>query len=469
MRHATDHNLTLEERDKRYFFHPSSSISDILTNGPRIMDRAAGVRVTDIDGRSYIDAAGGLWCVNVGYGRQEIVEAITRQASKLAFYHSFTGMSNEPAILLAERVMGMVPEGMARVFFGNSGSDANDTNIKLVWYYNNLRGKPQKKKIISRRRAYHGVTIGGGSATGLPINHDHFDLPLPQFRHARPVDQYREKPEGMDEEGFAAMLAAELEAMIEAEGPETVAAFIAEPVMGTGGVLVPPKGYFEKVRAICDRHDMLLIADEVICGFGRLGSMFGSLHYGFTPDLMTLAKGLSSGYQPISGSVVSERVWQVLESTAPSMPGFGHGFTYSAHPVCAAAALANLDILEREDLTANAGRVGPYLRAQMQRALAGHEIVGDIRGEGLMIGVELVADRASKRAFDPALKVGPRTMKAGMARGILCRALPHRDVLAFSPPLILTEAEADEIVAALAGAVGQIRDELMAKGDWRPS
>ena len=468
MAHGSGHNLTLEEMDKRFFFHPATSISDHLTNGPRIMERASGVRVVDTNGVSLIDGASGLWCVNVGYGRQEIVDAISEQAKKLAFFHSFTSMSNEPAIRLSERIMRLVPEGMSRVFFGNSGSDANDTNIKLVWYYNNLRGLPQKKKIISRQRAYHGITLGGGSCTGLPINHDKFDLPLDRFRHTLSVDQYREKPEGMSEQDFATHLADALERMILEENPDTVAAFIAEPVMGTGGVLPPPEGYFDKVQEVLDRYDVLMIVDEVICGFGRLGAMFGSDHFGIRPDFMTLAKGLSSGYQPISGSVVSERVWQVLEETAPSMPGFGHGFTYSAHPICAAAALANLDILEREDLVSNAASSGAYLKQQLDEALGDHPMVGDIRGVGLMIGIELVADKATKQSLDPVLKVAPRVMKQGYENGIICRALPHRDVIAMSPPLTFSKDDCEEYVAGLSASIRDITDELIRSGDWTP-
>jgi len=469
MNNAT-HNLSLEELDKRFFFHPSTSISDHLANGPRIMEKGRGVRVYDSKGNAFIDGSAGLWCVNIGYGRSEVADAIAKQAQKLAFFHSFTSMSNEPAIRLAEKVMSLAPKGMSRVFFGSSGSDANDTNIKLIWYYNNQLGRPNKKKIISRKRAYHGISLGGGSCTGLPINHDMFDLPLAmdRFRHISSVDQYREKPEGMTEDDLATHLAAELEATILAEGPETVAAFIAEPLMGTGGVLPPPRGYFPKMQAVLDKYDVLMVADEVICGFGRLGSMFGSDHYGIRPDFMTLAKGLSSGYQPISGSVVSERVWQVLEETAPSMPGFGHGYTYSAHPICAAAAVANLEIVVNENLTANAAAVGAHLKARLKALLTDHDIVGDIRGEGLMIGIELVANKATKRPLDPSLKAAGRVMKEGYTHGVICRALPHRDVLAMSPPLVLTRADADEFAEGLARSIRTVADRLVASGDWSP-
>lgn len=455
---SSTHNLSLEELDKRYFFHPATSISDHQANGPKIMDRSSGVRVTDTNGNTFIDGASGLWCVNVGHGRQEIVDAITRQAQKMAFYHSFTAISNEPAIRLAERVARLTPEGIEHIFFGNSGSDANDTNIKLVYYYNNMRGLPKKKKIISRQRAYHGSSFGSACLTGLPINHEKFDLPLPGFLHTHSVDQYREKPEGMSQEDFATYLANELEAMILAEGPETCAAFIAEPIMGTGGVLVPPKGYFEKIQTVLDKHDMLMIADEVICGFGRTGQMFGSDTFKIRPDIVTMAKGLSSGYQPISASGVSNKVWQVLEDTAHKMAGFGHGYTYSAHPICAAAALANLDILESENLTENAAVQGAYLKKRLKEELGDLDYVGDIRGQGLMIGIEAVADRKTKTPLNPATKFAGRVMKEGYNNGIICRALPHRDVIAMSPPLVITPAEVDEYVDGLARSVRNVAD-----------
>ena len=376
----------------------------------------------------------------------------------MAFYHSFTAISNEPAIRLAERVVSLAPEGISRIFFGNSGSDANDTNIKLVYYYNNMRGLPEKKKIISRHRAYHGSSFGSACLTGLPINHEKFDLPLPGFLHTHSVDQYREKPEGMSEEDFATHLANELEAMILAEGADTCAAFIAEPIMGTGGVLVPPKGYFEKVQAVLDKYDMLMIADEVICGFGRTGQMFGSHTFNIRPDIMTMAKGLSSGYQPISASGVSEKVWQVLEDTAGTMAGFGHGYTYSAHPICAAAALANLDILQSENLTDNAAEQGAYLKKRLHEELGDLDYIGDIRGKGLMFGIEAVADRTTKAPIDPATKFAARVMKEGYNNGIICRALPHRDVIAMSPPLIISSTDVDEYVDGLARSFRNVAD-----------
>jgi L-2,4-diaminobutyrate transaminase len=452
------HNSSLEELDRGSFFHPFTSIADHQRGEPRIVASAQGVYVTDSKGRRCIDGAAGLWCVNVGYGRAEIVEAMARQASMLPFAHSFTGIANEPAIRLADRVLQWAPPGMSKVFFGNSGSDANDTNMKLVWYYNNLLGRPHKKKIISRERAYHGVTIGAGSLTGLTYCHDAFDLPLPQVIRTLSVDQYRGRPDGMSEAEFSTYLADQLEALILREDPETIAAFIAEPLMGTGGVLPPPDGYFPKIQAVLDRYDILMIADEVICGFGRLGADFGSSLYGIRPDIMTLAKGLSSGYQPISASVVGSRIWDVLVDNADKMASFSHGFTYSAHPVAAAAALANLDIIERENLVGAAKSAGEALKSALIAALGDHDLVGDIRGEGLMLGIELVADKATKRPFNPSLKASGRIVTLGYEEGVIVR--PLTNVIAMSPPLTLSLDDIEVFVGGLRRAFDRAKDVL---------
>jgi L-2,4-diaminobutyrate transaminase len=455
------HNQTLEEMDVRTLLHPSTSIADHLANGPRIMVEGSGVYVKDSKGNRYLDGAAGLWCVNIGYGRKEVADAIYAQAQTLPYFHSFTSMSNEPSIRLADRILRWTPPGMSKVIFGSGGSDANDTNVKLVWYYNNMRGLPKKKKILSRNRAYHGVSVSSGSLTGLPINHVAFDLPLPMMKHTHSVDMYREKPAGMSEADWTKHLASELEKLIIAEGPDTVAAFIAEPLMGTGGVLVPPAGYFPAIQAVLDKYDVLMIADEVICGFGRLGTRFGSDKFEIRPDMMTMAKGLSSGYLPISASVINEKIWTVLKDTAHKMGGFGHGLTYSAHPTCAAAALANLDIVENEGLVDNAARVGAILKQRLREELGDHPLVGDIRGEGLMIGVELVADKETKQELDLAHKVGPRVMAEGYKNGILVRALPHRTVLAMSPPLILTADNVEELVGGLKRSISGVHEQLV--------
>jgi L-2,4-diaminobutyrate transaminase len=459
--------VSLEVLDKERVLHPATSIADHLEKGPRIMAEGSGVTLVDSQGRRYIDAVAGLWCVNIGYGRTEVADAMGAQARRLSYYHTFSSMSNEPQIRLADRLLGLVPGRMSKVFFGNSGSDANDTQVKLCWYYNNLRDKPKKKKIIARFQAYHGTTVASASLTGLPAFHKAFDLPIPNVLHTAVPHYYRYAAPGMSEADYARALAAELDALIEREGPDTVAAFIAEPVMGAGGVLVPPQGYFEEVQKVLRKHDVLLIADEVICGFGRLGRLFGSEVYGIEPDLVTVAKGLTSAYFPLSGVLISERVWEVLREASPKMGAFAHGFTYSGHPVGAAAAMANLDILLGEDLVGNAARVGAHFQRRLRETLAAHPLVGEVRGLGLIAGVELVADRAQKRAFDPAWKMAARVAQRCLEQGLIVRSLPAGDVLAFSPPLCLTAAEADEVVARFGRGLDAVTDELVRQGEWK--
>ena len=457
----------LETLDRERVLHPATSIADHLAKGPRIMAEGSGVTLTDTAGRRYLDAVAGLWCVNIGYGRPEVADAMAAQAKRLAYYHTFSSMSNEPQIVLADRLLSFTPGKLCRVFFGTSGSDANDTQVKLAWYYNNLRGLPRKKKIISRLGAYHGTNVASASLTGLPAFHKAFDLPIANILHTLTPHYYRDGAPGESEEQYAARLAGELDQVIEREGPDTVAAFIAEPVMGAGGVLVPPRGYFERIQAVLRKHDVLMIADEVICGFGRLGRMWGSEVFGIEPDLLTCAKGLTSGYFPLSGVFIAERVWDVLREASPQMGAFAHGFTYSGHPVGAAAALANLDILQGEDLVGNAARVGAHFQARLREAVAGHPLVGEVRGLGLIAGVELVADRAARTAFDPGLKVGVRVAELCLERGLIARALPTGQTLAFSPPLCITRAEADVVVERFAAALDAAADELTRQGAWR--
>jgi L-2,4-diaminobutyrate transaminase len=454
----------LETLDKERVLHPATSIADHLRTGPRIMTEGAGVTLTDIAGRRYLDAVAGLWCVNVGYGRAEIGDAMAEQARRLGYYHTFSSMSNEPQIRLADRLLGLLPGRMSKVFFGNSGSDANDTQVKLVWYYNNLRGRPRKKKIIARLQGYHGSTVAAASLTGLPMFHRAFDLPIANVLHTAAPYHYRQAAPGLSEEAYAAALAAELDALIEREGPDTVAAFIAEPVMGAGGVLVPPRTYFERVQAVLRKHEVLMIADEVICGFGRLGRLFGSDVYGIEPDLMTVAKGLTSGYFPLSGVILSEAVWSVLQAGSPEIGAFAHGFTYSGHPVGAAAAMANLDILLGEDLVGNSARTGSYLHAQLRDRLGAHPLVGEIRGTGLIAGIELVADRSTRAPFDPAVKVAQRVAARCLEDGLIVRALPVGHVVALSPPLCITPAEVDRVVEGVDRAVRAVGDELARQG-----
>ena len=461
------HNLSLEEMDKQSFLHPYTPLKDHFENGPTIVSAAKGVKITDTKGKEYIDSMAGLWCVNIGWGRDEVVEAIAEQASKLAYYHSFASMANEASIRLADRLLRLLPDNMSKVFFGNSGSDANDTNVKLVWYFNNLRGKPDKKKIISRERGYHGVTVAAASLTGIPMVHKAFDVPLSPMRHTVMPHYYAKAEAGMSELDFSKYCAAQLEEMILAEGPDTVAAFIAEPVMGAGGVVPPPEGYFQEIQAVLRKYDVLLIADEVITGFGRTGKWFASETYDIEPDIMTLAKGLTSGYIPMSASVISEDIWQVLMNGTPEMGAFAHGYTYSAHPIAAAAAMANLDIMEREDLPTNSSRMGTYFQNKLKQELADHPLVGDVRGVALVAGVELTADKPGKSAFDPSLKVAPKLAKYCIEEGLISRALMQMDALSFSPPLVINEGEVDEAIGSFQRALNRITDELVKAGSWK--
>jgi L-2,4-diaminobutyrate transaminase len=335
---------------------------------------------------------------------------------------------------------------MTKVLFGNSGSDANDTQVKLVRLYNNVLGRPQKKKIISRRRGYHGVSLASASLTGLASLHADFDLPLDGILHVRAPQRLWEAQPDESDAAFSARLAAEVEELILAEGPETVAAFIAEPIQAAGGVIVPPEGYFAAIQEVLRRHDVLLIADEVVCGFGRLGTWFGSQRFGLDPDLMTVAKGITSAYVPLSGCLISERVWRVLaEGTGGRV--FGHGYTYSGHPLAAAAGLANLDIIERDGLVAQAAARGARLQAGLREAFADHPFLGEVRGDGLVAAVEFVAGRDPLRPFEPAGSFSQRVARECMQRGVLTRALPEADTISFSPPFVITEAEVDQVVS----------------------
>ena len=422
----------------------------------RVVTGGKGIRIREHGGRELIDAFAGLYCVNVGYGRSEIAQAISAQAHELAYYHSYAGHSNVPAITLAQRILKWAPEGMRRVFFGMSGSDANETQVKLVWYYNNVLGRPAKKKIISRHRGYHGATVMSGSMTGLPTYHAAFDLPVAGVLHTTAPHAYWSAPQGMSELDFSAQCAADLEALIQHEGPDTVAAFIAEPVLGTGGLVPPPEGYWDAIQPVLQRHDILLIADEVITGFGRTGTPFGCHRYGIKPDLITIAKGLTSGYLPLSAAIVGDKVWQVVQSGSDQLGAFAHGYTYSAHPLCAAAANANLDIVENEDLVGNAARSGAVLQAALRERFAEHPHVGEVRGVGLLAAVEFVADREHRVRFDAADKTGPRLAAACMEHGVIVRAMPFGDVLGFAPPLIVTAADVHEIVDKVAAAVNDV-------------
>ncbi|HEY9019982.1 MAG: aspartate aminotransferase family protein [Paracoccaceae bacterium] len=453
-------NDQLAQWDRDNFFHPSTHLAEFARgNAPqRIITTAKDCHITDRDGTRLLDAFAGLYCVNVGYGRQEIAEAIADQARELAYYHAYVGHGTEASITLSKMILDRAPKGMSKVYFGLSGSDANETNVKLVWYYNNILGRPEKKKIISRWRGYHGSGLVTGSLTGLELFHKKFDLPLAQVIHTEAPYYFRRPDSDMTEAQFTAHLVAELEELIEREGADTIAAFIGEPVLGTGGIVPPPEGYWPAIQEVLRKHDILLIADEVVTGFGRLGSMFGSDHYGITPDLITIAKGLTSAYAPLSGSIVGDRMWKVLEQGTDENGPIGHGWTYSAHPVGAAAGVANLKLLDELNLIQNAGHVGAYLNTQMRAALAEHPHVGEVRGEGMLCAVEFVQDRDKRQFFDASEKVGPRVAAALLGHGVIGRAMPQGDILGFAPPFCLTHAEADEVVEKTAKSISEALD-----------
>jgi L-2,4-diaminobutyrate transaminase len=448
--------------DRAHVFHPSTHLAQFARGEApnRILTGGEGVYVVDRDGRKSLDGFSGLYCVNVGYGRTEIADAIQAQATDLAYYHAYAGNSTEQIIKLSERIVRKAGLGMSRVYYGLSGSDANETNIKLVWYYNNVLGRPQKKKIVSRRRGYHGSGLVTGSLTGLPLFQDAFDLPLDRILHAGCPHHWRYSRPGESEQDFSARLAAELDEMIRSEGPETVAAFIGEPVMGTGGIIPPPAGYWEAIQPVLREHDVLLIADEVVTAFGRTGEYFGSHLYGIEPDLITIAKGLTSAYLPLSGVIVGERVWKVLEEGADRLGAIGHGWTYSAHPTCAAAANANLDIVDREDLTTNARETGRYFLERLHETFDNHPMVGEVRGAGMLAALEFMPGDDPMQPFDPALKIGPRVSAAALDEGLIARAMPHGDILGFAPPLVLTKDEADKIVAMTKRAADRVYASL---------
>ncbi len=441
---------SLGARDLRAVLHPYTNLRTLERTGPLVITRGEGVRVFDDTGNAYIEGMAGLWCCSLGFSERRLADAARRQMETLPFYHLFGGKSHTAAIELAERLIAMAPASFARVFFANSGSEAVDSAVKLTWYANNALGRPEKKKIIARRRSYHGVTIAAASLTNLSVNQTAFDVPLSPMLQTGCPHFYREGKPGESEEAFAQRLADELEALIAREGAETIAALIAEPVMGAGGVIVPPVTYFDRIQPILKKHDIWLIADEVICGFGRTGNMFGSETFKIRPDMMVLAKALSAGYAPISALLVSDAIYQAIADESAAIGSFGHGFTYSAHPLPAAVALETLRIYEERGILAQVQAVMPRFQARL-RAFAEHPLVGEARGIGLIGAVELVADKATRRPFPPTAGAGAAVAQASQAQGLIHRAMG--DSLAFSPPLVITEAEIDEMFDRFARAL----------------
>ena len=430
-------------RDLAHHLRSYTNYPFVRENGPLIITHGEGVKVYDENGKEYIEGLAGLWCVALGFGGEKrLVEAATRQMERLPYYQTFFHRGSDVVVDLAEKLMAMAPAPMSKVFFANSGSEANDTVVKLVWYYNNAIGRPKKKKIISRIKAYHGVTVASASLTGLPNNHRDFDLPIAGILHTDCPHHYRYAEPGESEEDFSSRCAANLEKMILDEGPETVAAFIAEPVMGAGGVIVPPATYFEKMQAVLKKYDVLMIVDEVICGFGRTGNTWGSQTFAITPDMMTMAKQLSSAYLPISAVMVSEPIYDAIVDESEKISVFAHGFTYSGHPVPAAVALETLKIYEERNIFEYVREIAPHFQEGLRR-FADHPRVGEVRGVGLMGALELVKDKDTKEAFDPGDGVGNAFVACAQENGLLTRAAV--DSATFSPPMIISVDEIDEM------------------------
>lgn len=440
-----------EMRDVEVLLHPATNLAAHREHGPLILDRGEGVYVYDAQGKPYIEGLAGLWCTALGYGNKELIEAATEQMSRLSFSHLFGSRSHEPAIELAEKLKELVPIPASKIFFTSSGSEANDTQVKLAWYFNNARGKPHKKKIIGRVRGYHGVTIAAASMTGIPVYHADFDVPLKGFHHAECPHYYRAAEQGESEADFATRMAENLEALILQENPETIAAFIAEPIQGAGGVIIPPDTYFPKIQAILKKHDIAFIADEVICGFGRTGNMFGSETYGMQPDTITMAKAITSAYMPLGAITVTEEMFQAFVAESRKLGVFAHGFTYSGHPVAAAVAVKTLEIYKRINIVDHVRSVAPTFKKRFD-ALADHPLVGNARSQGLIGAVELVSNKSTKESFAPSSGVGPKVVAFAQEEGLLCRSVGG-DNVALCPPLIIKEAEIDAMFDALTKAL----------------
>jgi 4-aminobutyrate---pyruvate transaminase len=438
-------------RDVETLVHPYANLVALREHGPLVLEHGNGIFVYDNEGRPYIEGMAGLWCAALGYGNEELIEAATAQMRKLSFAHLFTGLSHDPAIELAERIKELAPVPTSKVFFCSSGSEANDTQVKLVWYMNNALGRPRKKKIISRMRAYHGVTVAAASLTGLVNNHRDFDLPIAGILHTACPHHYRYAQDGETDVEFATRLGRELEDLILSEDAETVAAFIAEPVMGAGGVIVPPKTYFPQIAQVCRKYDVYMISDEVICGFGRLGAPFGCNALGYEPHSISIAKALTSGYAPLSAVTVPQSMYDALLEDSRKIGIFAHGFTYSGHPVSAAIAIKALEIYARDRIVEQAARKAPQFQARLA-ALADHPLVGEARGLGLVGGIELVADKRSKRSFEPKAGVAAQAVRFAQQEGLIIRYLAG-DVISICPPLIIAPGEIDELFARLARAL----------------
>ncbi len=448
---------SVQARDVASIVHPQTNLVQHLEQGPMVIERGHGCYVYDDNGTQFLDAAAGLWCASLGYASERLAKVAYEQMRKLGYYHLYRGTTNEAGVDLAEKLLQITPVPMSKVLFQCSGSEANDTAIKLVWYYHAAIGKPEKRKIIGRKMGYHGSTSASISASGKADMHADFGLPFPGFLHTEYPHFYRHHSEGESEEQFASRMADELEALILREGPETCAAFIAEPVMGAGGGLTPPRSYWEKMQAVIRKYDMLFIADEVICGFGRTGNMWGSQTYDLKPDMISCAKALSAGMQPISALLINQRVFEAMLDESRKLGNFAHGFTYAGHPVTTAVAMETLRIYEEMDMVGHVQRVGAHMQ-QVLSGFADHPLVGEVRGVGLLTGIELVEDKATRKPFEPARKLGAMVDRHARANGLITRFIGDR--IAFSPPLIVTESEIDDIAARLRSGLDGAMAEL---------
>jgi 4-aminobutyrate--pyruvate transaminase len=436
--------LTNEQvRDRETMIHPYTNLATVRETGAIVMDHGKGVFVYDSQGKEYIEGLAGLWCNGLGHGEERLIEAATRQMRKLPYATVFAGKSHEPGIALAEKLKEIAPMPVSKVFFAASGSEINDTQVKLAWYYNNAIGRPKKKKIISRYKAYHGVTMVSASLTGLPNNHRDWDLPFDFVLHTDCPHYWRNAEPGETEAAFCARMAASLETLIEREGPDTIAAFIAEPVMGAGGVIIPPMAYYEAIQPVLAKHDILFLDDEVITGFGRTGNMWGAQTYNMRPHTISCAKQLSSSYAPIAAMLIPEFMYEAMLEESRKIGTFAHGFTYAAHPVAAAVANETLAIYEERNIVGHVRATAPVFRDRIMK-LAGHPLTGEADAIGLVGTIELNADPKTKRNFAPAQGVGPALVRFAEKHGLITRALMH-DRMVFCPPMVITEGEIHEM------------------------
>ena len=464
---STKHHYNTEvlwRQDLDHYIHPWTDFSTFKEEGSLIMAESEGAYVIDTEGNRYIDGIGGLWCVNIGYANEEMAQAIAEQVRRITYYSTFGHLTTPPAAELAAKLAELTPGKLNHVFYGTGGSMSNDTAIRIIHFYFNRLGKKNKKKIISRTDGYHGSTYLAMTLTGIEFDHQGFDL-APDLVHHIPAPNPYRRPDGMSLEEFCDEKVADLENKILELGPENVACFIAEPVMGAGGVIVPPPGYHRRTREVCDRYEVLYISDEVVTGFGRLGHFFASESvFDFVPDIITCAKGISSGYVPLSATLLSEAMYDVISVPQAEGAMFTHGFTYSGHPISCAAGLKNIEIMERDDICGHVRDVGPYLEEQLASLLE-HPIVGDVRGSHFMMCIENVANKETKALLPAEVAIGDRIAAHCQSRGVIVRPIAHLNVL--SPPLILTRQQIDTMVEVLHDSIRATQDDLIREGIWR--